>query len=176
MTTNPRPEKVIVMTDASFEPTEEDFDQIYGSRFLSAGAIIAKGGKLRVKIAKVEAAELRQDGGTTKRKFIIYFHGLDKGLVLNVTNANALRDAFGKSSAKWIGADLGLLVEQVSFGNKRIPGVRFRILGKPVDPVPVRPTPAPIKPAPAEVDPKLNDDPWDWTPNEDWVRDDEPVS
>jgi hypothetical protein len=163
------------MSDSSFLPTEHDFDEIYGSRFLSAGDVIAKGGKLRVKIGKVEAAELRQDGGTTKRKLIIYFHGLDKGLVLNVTNANALRDAFGKSSAKWIGADLGILVEQVSFGNKRMPGVRLRVLGKPADPVPVRPTPAPNKPAPAE-DPKLNDDPGDWTPTEGWERDDEPVS
>jgi hypothetical protein len=103
-------------------------------------------------------------------------------MVLNQTNAGILKDALGKSPTKWVGADVGLYVQQVPFGNKRVPGLRLRVLGKPAAsgkpaaPAPATPPPAPTKPAPSEVDPKLNDDPGDWTPNEDWVRDDEPVS
>jgi hypothetical protein len=172
------------MDSTPFELTEADFDSVYGSKFVSAGDIVARGGKHRSKIAKVETADLRQDSGnTTRRRFVLYFDGLDKGMVLNQTNAGILKDALGKSPTKWVGADVGLYVEQVPFGNKRVPGLRLRVLGKPAAPAPATPPPAPaalvaapVKPAPAEVDPKLNDDPGPWTPNEDWVRDDEPVS
>lgn len=158
-------------------PTEADFDLAYGSKYLSAGDIIAQGGRKRVKIAKVEMADLRQDNGnTTRRKFVLYFVGLDKGMVLNQTNAGIVKDALGKNSTKWVGADVGLYVEQVPFGNKRVPGLRLKVLSKPTAPAaPKTPAPAPTNPAPAQVAPELNDDPSDWVPNEDWVRDDEPA-
>jgi hypothetical protein len=151
----------------SFEPTESDFDSVYGSRFLSAGDITAVGGKKRVKIAKVEMADLRQDsGGVTRRKFILYFEGQDKGMVLNVTNAGTLKEALGKSPAKWVGVEVGLYVEQVTFGNKRVPGLRLKVLLKPVSP-PVRPASALTTPVPAPDRFELDDNP------SDWVRDDE---
>jgi hypothetical protein len=152
------------------EATEADFDAAYGSRYLSAGDIIAQGGRKRVRIAKVEVADLRQDGGNaTRRKFVLYFIGLDKGMALNLTNAGILKDALGKNPTKWVGADVGLYVEQVQFGNKRVPGLRLKVLSKPA--APVAATPAPKTPAPAQVAPGLNDNPPDWIPDENWARD-----
>jgi hypothetical protein len=158
------------------ELSELEFESVYGSKYLSAGDIRAVGGRKRAKIAKVEIADLRQDGGSsTRRRYVLYLEGVDKGMVVNQTNADTLKDALGKNRGKWVGADVGLYVEQVTFGNKRVPGLRLKVL-RPPAPAPAAPVAAPIKPAPAEVDPKLNDNPGDWTPNEDWVRDDEPVS
>lgn len=157
----------------SFEPTAADFDATYGSRYLSAGDILALGGKKRAKIAEVEMEDLRQDNSSgTRRKFVLYFEQIDKGMVVNQTNASTLRDALGKDPAKWIGTDVGLYVEQVTFGNKRVPGLRLRVLAKPAIPAPATPPPVPIKPAPAEVARELNDDSSGWAPNENWERDD----
>jgi hypothetical protein len=153
---------------SEFEPTEADFDAVFGSKFLSASDIKAVGGKKRAKISKVEMAELRQDSGGTRRKFVIRFDGMDKGMVLNQTNAGILKDALGKNPARWAGAEVGILVEQVAFGNKRVDGLRLRVLSKPAAaPAPVKP--APTKPAPAAVDAELNDDPSDWAPDNDYV-------
>jgi hypothetical protein len=167
MTINLRPIEETKMN--SFEPTEKDFESVYGSKFLSAGEIVAVGSKKRAKIAKVDMADLRQDGSSgTRRRFILFFEGVDKGMVLNQTNASALKDALGKNPTKWVGADVVLTVEQVAFGNKRVPGLRLRVLAKPVGPA-ATPT-APVKPAPAEVDPDINSDPG-WAPDSNWERD-----
>jgi hypothetical protein len=147
----------------TFQPTEADFDSAYGSKFLSASDIKSVGGKKRARIGGVEVAELRQDSGGTRRKFVVHFEGLDKGLVLNVTNASVLRDALGKDARRWVGADIGILVEPVTFGSKRVDGLRLRVLAKPTTAAP-----APAKPA-RTADPELNDNPSDWAGDNDFV-------
>jgi hypothetical protein len=148
----------------SFEPTAADFDSLYGSKFLSAADIKANGGKKRARISKVEMAELRQDSGGSRAKFLVHFADLNKALVPNVTNAGVLKDALGKDARKWVGADVGILVEQVTFGSKRVDGLRLKVLAKPATAAP-----APAKPTPAAVDPELNDSPSDWVPDNDFV-------
>ena len=109
-------------------PTEQDLDQAYGSKFLSSTDVGNR--KIRTKIARVRKEELRDgDAGKKKIKFVIYFKSLDKGLILNATNKNALADAFGKVPAKWIGAEVGVFVDpNVTFAGKRVPGLRLRVL------------------------------------------------
>jgi hypothetical protein len=115
----------------------EDFDALYGSKYLSVADL--KDGEPRLKIGKVEVAELREKNGTSKRKFVIWFEGADKGLVVNKTNAKKLADAYGKQPQKWIGQIVQLYSEDTTFGK----GVRVRPLRKPA--------------TPAEPDPVLND-------------------
>lgn len=60
---------------------------------------------------------------------MIFFELLDKGLILNATNKNALVDKLGKNPASWRGAEVGLFVDpDVSFGGKRTGGLRLRVL------------------------------------------------
>ena len=65
----------------------------------------------RKKIGKVEIVELKEKDGTTKRKFVAFFSGEDKALVLNKTNAQRLAQVFGKDRAEWIGAGVELYSE-----------------------------------------------------------------
>jgi hypothetical protein len=163
MATNLHPEQEMKMS--SPEPTESDFESVYGSKFLSAGDIGPVGSKKRAKIAEVKMVDLRQDGSSnTRPRFVLYFDGVDKGMVLNQTNAGAVKDVLSKDSKKWIGADVGIRVEQVAFGNKRVPGLRLTVWRKPATPAPTAPPPAP-----AEVDPGISDDPG-WTPDSNWER------
>jgi len=112
----------------------DDFDDLYGSKYFSASDL--KDSEPRLKVGKVEVAELREKNGTTKRKYV---EGVEKGLVINKTNARKLADAYGKQSSKWIGQIVQLYSEDTSFGK----GVRVRPLSKPA--------------TPAEPDPALND-------------------
>jgi hypothetical protein len=115
----------------------DDFDDLYGSKYFSVSDL--KDSEPRLKIGKVEVAELREKNGTTKRKYVMLFEGVEKGLVINKTNARKLADAYGKQSLKWIGQIVQLYSEDTSFGK----GVRVRPLRKPA--------------TPAEPDPALND-------------------
>jgi hypothetical protein len=116
---------------------DDDFDALYGSKYLSVADL--KDGEPRFKIGKVEVAELREKNGTTKRKYVMLFEGVEKGLVINKTNARKLAEVYGKQSSKWIGQIVQLYAEETSFGK----GVRVRPMRKPA--------------TPAEPDPVLND-------------------
>ena len=70
-----------------------------------------------------------RDTGRMKKKIIVFFESVDKGLVLNVTNKNMLTDALGKPPADWLGATIGIFVDpNVGFGGKKTGGVRLRVL------------------------------------------------
>jgi hypothetical protein len=115
----------------------DDFDDLYGSKYLSVADL--KDDEPRLKIGKVEVAELREKNGTTKRKYVVWFDGVEKGLVINNTNARKLADAYGKQPSRWISQIVQLYSEETAYGK----GVRVRPLRKPP------PIPAP--------DPNLND-------------------
>ena len=99
------------------------FDQLYGSKYLSATDL--GGSILRVKIEKVEVADLREKDGTTRKKLILFFNGQDKAMVLNKTNASALADAFGKNPDDWVDQRLEIYSEMTGLGK---PGLRIRVL------------------------------------------------
>ena len=48
---------------------EDEFDELYGSKYL--GAADLKDGNKRVKIGKVDKADLREKDGTKKKKFVL---------------------------------------------------------------------------------------------------------
>ena len=103
--------------------TETEFDDLYGSKYLSAADL--HGEMPRRKIGKVEIVDLKDKDGSTKRKFVVFFAGEDKSLVLNKTNAQRLAQAYGKDRAEWIGAGVELYAEMTSLGKE---GVRLRPL------------------------------------------------
>jgi hypothetical protein len=108
-------------------PTEHDLDQAYGSKFLSAADLGDR--KVRTKIVKVRKEELRSNDGGKRMRFVLYVDGLDKPVVLNATNKNALVDALSKTPANWVGATIGLFVDpNVTFAGKRMRGIRLRVL------------------------------------------------
>jgi hypothetical protein len=106
----------------------DDFDDLYGSKYLSVADL--KDREPRLKIGKVEVAELTDKGGVTKRKYVVWFEGATKALVINRTNAKKLADIHGKQTSNWIGQNVELYSEETTFGK----GVRVRPLRKPATP------------------------------------------
>jgi hypothetical protein len=129
-------------------PTERDLDLAYGSQYLSATDVGDR--KIRTKIVKVRNQELRSEDGKTRMRFVLFLEGLDKPMVLNATNKNALVDKLGKTPASWKGASVGLFVDpNVTFAGKRVKGLRLRVLLPPATAAPKPTTKPPTTEPPA---------------------------
>jgi hypothetical protein len=133
-------------------PTEADLDACYGSKYLSAAEVGDQ--KIKTRIAKVRKQALQQQGGGTRIKFIVSFTNIDKELVLNATNINALVAVLGRIPADWKGAEVGVFTEPTIMAGKPTRGVRLRVLNKPSRTAPVaKPAPKPDAPPwPEEAD------------------------
>jgi hypothetical protein len=97
-----------------------------GAQFLKKDDI-NPGGQV-VTIAKFEMTDIEDRDGGLKQKVCVHFEGVDKPLVLNSTNANALKlftgaevplDAIGKKVEMYVDPS-------VSFGGQIMGGIRFR--------------------------------------------------
>ena len=137
-------------------PTEADLDSCYGSKYLGAVDIGDK--KIRTRIGKVRKETMQQQGGKPERsKFVIYFTTIDKPMVLNATNKNALVDKLGRVPANWVNADVGLYTENTQFQGKPTKGLRLRVLGPAKTAAKAAPA-KPVKPAkPVTIEETLDD-------------------
>ena len=110
-------------------PSEEDLDKCYGGRYLGAAEVGDK--KIRTRIVKVRKETMQQQGGKQRPKLVVYCANVDRGLVLNVTNKNALVDALGRKPEAWKGAEIGIYSIDTQFGTKMTKGVRIKVLSTP---------------------------------------------
>ena len=127
----------------------DDFDDVYGSKFLSAADL--NGQRKRVKVVDTEVSDLREKDGSTKRKYIVWFETEEKALVLNKTNALRLAQAFGKAREGWSGAVIELYSEMTSLGKE---GIRLRPVRPPQQQKPQTPPALPEEP-PFDDDPNF---------------------
>jgi len=96
------------------------FNDIYGSTYLSVADL--HGETPRYRIGKVDVADLKDKDGTTKRRMLAYFDGVEKPLVLNRTNAKKLAEVYTEDHKKWVGVVVDLYDEDTSMGK----GIRLR--------------------------------------------------
>jgi hypothetical protein len=127
---------------------QNEFDKLYGSKFFGVGDL--NGARKRV----VEIEELREQDGSKRQKYVVYFIGEDKPLVLNKTNAQTLAHALSKDRQDWVGATVELYSEMTGLGKL---GVRLR---------PMRGGPT----APTRSNPPVESDPPQWEPDPDDFR------
>lgn len=79
-------------------------------------------------IADVKREELKEKDGSSKRKFVLYFQELEKGLVLNTTNMNILYSLMKTDDGDvWIGKRITLWTkEDIEMGGEMKAGIRIR--------------------------------------------------
>jgi hypothetical protein len=107
--------------------TEDELEKMYSGKYLSAADVGDR--KIKAKIVGVHAEELRQQDGKMRKKAVLQLEGLDKELVVNVTNKVILKDGFG-GPQKWVGRSIGLKTVPRSFGGKPTRGIEVVILGE----------------------------------------------
>jgi hypothetical protein len=92
-----------------------------------------------VSIKTVKLEDMHGDAG--EHRWVLYFNGLQKGLVLNTTTIRVLEKAFGQDSDDWALKKVTLYVDpNVAFKGQVVGGLRLR---------PMKPKPAPAAAAPA---------------------------
>jgi len=84
-------------------------------------------GKVIATIVKVERENVAPKDQPPEYKLVMSFDELAKVLILNKTNMDCLREAFGDETANCIGQQVILYVDPtVMFANKRVGGIRLR--------------------------------------------------
>lgn len=87
----------------------------------------------RVALEKVASMKIGDDEGNGKEKdrVIIYFEGskTGRGWLLNRTNAECIKELWGRETDNWIGKRITLHAMNVRVGPKMEPGIR--VLGSP---------------------------------------------
>ena len=79
-------------------------------------------------IDEVREEEVTAPGNKPKRKLVLYFKGMDKGLVLNQANGDALFEMTGhEDPEKWVGQGVEVYHDpNVTYAGKRVGGIRLR--------------------------------------------------
>ncbi len=96
----------------------------FPSNYVKASDLNGKPCPLTIRTCVLE--ELGQ-GSDKEQKPVLYFNGAQKGLVLNKTNANAIKDAYGDETGGWEGKPVEVFPTQVQFKGKLVDGIRVRI-------------------------------------------------
>lgn len=95
--------------------------ETFQSKYLKAADL--KGRTIRVRISSISSETMDQN----KIKPILFFEGATKGLVLNRTNSATLAHALGDNTDNWIGQDINLFSQMVSFQGQMQPAIRVSV-------------------------------------------------
>lgn len=102
------------------ETRNVNVDDIYVSKHLKATDL--NGRKVTVTIDSATVEKLGD-----KNKVVLYFRGKDKGFVLNVTNKEVIKAAYGSNTDNWIGKDIVLYSAKVSYNNSLVDALKAEI-------------------------------------------------
>ena len=102
-------------------PTNMEYDDIYKNRWIKADDIGDE--DLILTIKDVNAEEV---GADKEMKLVLTFKDQEKGLALNKTNAENLKDRFGATPNDWIGKKIALYTTEVDYAGKTTLAVRIR--------------------------------------------------
>ena len=70
---------------------------------------------------------LKQEELGDEAKPVVYFEEIDKGLVLNRTNANMIASQHGQDTEKWAGKRITLFATEVDFRGQQTLAIRVRM-------------------------------------------------
>lgn len=105
--------------------------ELHPGKYLGADDI---DGDTTATMTRIAFETMKTNDGEEKEKPVLYFKGVQKGLVLNKTNATRIGSVHGDETDLWIGKQIVLCVESVDAFGKTQWAVRVK---------PVRPAPKP---------------------------------
>lgn len=110
-----------------------DYGLGFLGEYITAAELVGKMPTLtinKVTLEKVESLKGGDDdaGGKMKDKIVIYFaeSKSGRGWLLNRTNAEAIKELWGRETDGWLGHKITLFTQQVKVGKKMEPGIRVK--------------------------------------------------
>lgn len=70
---------------------------------------------------------LKQEELGDEAKPVVHFEEIDKGLVLNRTNANTIASLYGQDTENWVGKQITLFATEVDFRGQQTLATRVRM-------------------------------------------------
>jgi hypothetical protein len=101
-------------------PNVDDYYQSE-SKYLKATDL--QGKEVPCTISECKFEEVGDDGV----KAVVYFKGKEKGLVLNMTNKDAIKEAYTGETDKWSGKEVVLYPSKTKYQGNMVPCLRVRI-------------------------------------------------
>jgi hypothetical protein len=108
--------------------TESDLEGLYGSKMLSGTELGDRKIKARITDVLKQTLQGRTPGEPARTKVVLVLAGQEKQLALNSTNYTYIRDTLGRNPQNWIGAEIGIKAEDVSFAGRTVKGLRVKVL------------------------------------------------
>jgi hypothetical protein len=99
--------------------------EAFPSNYLKAADL--KNRTIKVAINKVVFEEIGQN---KESKPIVYFDKVEKGLVLNKTNAVEIAATHGDQMEGWTGKEIELFSQMVPFQGQNVPAIRVRAVAE----------------------------------------------
>jgi hypothetical protein len=112
----------------------------FPSNYLSAPDLLGR--EVPVVIDHVAQEVLGDDS-----KMIVYFRNHKKGLVLNITNARTIAEAYTDETDNWVDGSIVLFSMKVDFKGRMVDAIRLRVPQKPQgagQPADIAPPPQPV--------------------------------
>ncbi len=78
-------------------------------------------------VLTVEEVTIEEVGDDKDERPVVWFRGLDKGLILNKTNAGTISEMYGTETDEWTGKKVTAYATECQFGAKMVPCVRIRV-------------------------------------------------
>jgi len=100
----------------------------FPSKYLKAQDVLDNDGELDLTIRDAVEEILKDKQGKDESKVIVYFNEEEKGLVLNLTNWNAIETITGKDdSDDWVGEKITLETQMISAFGETKPAIRVKL-------------------------------------------------
>jgi hypothetical protein len=129
-----------------------DIDVAFPSKYLKAADL--QGRNVQLVIDRVEIEEVGF-GNQKDHKAVVYFKKTKKGLVLNVTNKNTIKNAYGKDTDEWTEKPLVLFTAMVDFAGETTEAIRVRTPKAAPTPKPAPQTQDELNPPEADLDDEI---------------------
>jgi hypothetical protein len=98
-------------------------NDMHPSNYLKASDLDDEDLTLTMKAVKQESIG---QGAQAEEKWILYFKGQDKGLVLNKTNTTTIAKLYGDDTDGWLGKRITLFATQVDFQGRQVDAIRVK--------------------------------------------------
>jgi hypothetical protein len=104
-----------------------NIDQAFPSNYLKSSDVPGDPGEgeLVYTITNVKVEDMGQDEDA-ERKPVLYFREIDKGMVLNKTNASVVKGLYGPETDDWTGERVTIYIAEVTFQGRLVPALRIR--------------------------------------------------
>jgi hypothetical protein len=105
-----------------------NINKVFTSKFIRAADIDEMADEnTQTAIVTIDRVEMAEVGQDQQEKPVIYFKGIDPGLVLNKTNSATLAKLLGYETDDWAGKSIGLFTTEVDYAGQQVLAVRVRL-------------------------------------------------